>query len=614
MVRALLAIGWLSMSTTASSQQRFQVNLAGVIEVLSRHLYRQGPEVIIRELLQNAADALTARKIMDPTHAGAIELECDSLGADSTEWLLTVSDDGIGLERSEVESCLATIGFSQKALGQDTTDVDTPFIGRFGVGLLSCFMVADEISIVSRSLHPGHEPFRWIGHANGNWEIHSVDQPVACGTKVFIKVGMRNGATLKPSGIADLAAKFGEYLPWKITVSSSDGSRLVTRVPFWEDAKTPEQLARLETEYFGSGCLGAFTFKSPGAGAEGVAFISKSSVMPGGEPTHRLYVHRMLVSTRARGLTPTFAPFLRCVVSSNLLRVNAAREDVHGEERRLTILHDDIAAALRTYLKNLARDQPGLLTQIALIHHECFLGAAEAGGEFIDILRAVFPLHTTLGEATFDRILSRHGRVEYVDDERDYFRIELKSQQEGDCVVRGDYRMANRLLSLLVRKLGAENVRRLAASEYLARFGKSQEILTAEEKRIVEFARRELERESCVVEFEDADDAAELATLNLGDEESLERLLGCHNETAGNGNGIPNTDTARKRLVLNRTHPVVELLLGGRDLPTDLVQSWLRLIFHHALLASRETPTNGENRRLSRALGTLWKATYSTNL
>lgn len=596
-----------------SSQQRFQVNLAGVIEILSRHLYRQGPEVVVRELIQNAADALAAQKLVDPAHIGSIEISSAPLDTDCNEWLLTVSDDGVGLDRSDVEKSLSTIGFSQKAEEADS-GIDMPFIGRFGVGLLSCFMVADEISIISRGRHPGSEPFRWVGYADGNWEIHPIDQTVACGTKVFVKVGTRNGVTLKESSVSKLAAKFGEYLPWQITLTSSEGCRIVTRVPFWESAKTPEQLAVLESECFGSGCLGAFPFDSPNAGAKGVAFIAKGGVMPGNEPTHRLYVQRMLVSTKARGLTPPFAPFLSCVVNSNLLRVNAAREDVHGEERRLTVLHEDIAAALRMYLKSLAQDQPALLTHIALVHHECLLGAAEANGEFIDLLRSVIPLQTTLGEATVDRILLRHGRVDYMDDERDFHRIELKAQQEGDCVVRGDYRIANRLLGLLSRKLGTEKIRRLTSTEYLSRFGKTEEILTSEERRIVEIAREELAREACILEFEDADNPSDLATLNLGDEESLERLLGCH-VTAGEDEGRTQVaGTPQKRLVLNRIHPVVELLLAGGDLPTELSRAWLRLIFHTSLLASREVPTNGENHRFTRALGTLWKAAYSTSL
>ena len=74
--------------------ERFQVDLAGVVDLLSRHLY-SGPQVYLRELIQNAVDAVTARRGADPSAPAKIRLRTDA-GADGRP-TLEIADTGIGL-------------------------------------------------------------------------------------------------------------------------------------------------------------------------------------------------------------------------------------------------------------------------------------------------------------------------------------------------------------------------------------------------------------------------------------------------------------------------------------------------------------------------------------
>ncbi len=126
---------------------RFQVNLAGMIDILSNHLYDE-KDVYIRELLQNATDAIRARKKLEPSIEGEIHV---SLSGKADEKTLILEDNGIGLTDEEVHAFLATIANSSKGEkkfeGQEAND----FIGRFGIGLLSCFIVSDEIVMISTS-------------------------------------------------------------------------------------------------------------------------------------------------------------------------------------------------------------------------------------------------------------------------------------------------------------------------------------------------------------------------------------------------------------------------------------------------------------------------------
>ena len=134
------------LSLCEMPEQNFQVNLGGVIRLLSDHLY-SGPEVFARELLQNAVDAITARQHREESYRGTIRIEV--VGNDEAR-TITVVDDGIGLTESEVHQFLATIGESSKSSSVNRED----FIGQFGIGLLSGFVVSDEITVITKSIQP----------------------------------------------------------------------------------------------------------------------------------------------------------------------------------------------------------------------------------------------------------------------------------------------------------------------------------------------------------------------------------------------------------------------------------------------------------------------------
>ena len=125
---------------------KFQIHLRGIIDLLSKHLY-SGPEVFVRELLQNGVDAIRARQKLDPDFAGSLNLELHTpKGKPAT---LVATDDGIGLTEDEVHRFLATIGESSKRMAEG--DRPTDFIGQFGVGILSCFLVSATRSSSSPS-------------------------------------------------------------------------------------------------------------------------------------------------------------------------------------------------------------------------------------------------------------------------------------------------------------------------------------------------------------------------------------------------------------------------------------------------------------------------------
>ena len=128
----------------------FQVNLEGIIDILANHLYSE-EKVFIRELLQNATDAITARKKINPNFEGKIRVDVID-GDGTTPAQIVFEDNGIGLTKEEVHQFLSSIGSSIKRKTNKLAQNRADFIGQFGIGLLSCFMVTDEIVMVTRSV------------------------------------------------------------------------------------------------------------------------------------------------------------------------------------------------------------------------------------------------------------------------------------------------------------------------------------------------------------------------------------------------------------------------------------------------------------------------------
>ena len=182
---------------------RFKVNLGGMIEILSDHLY-SSPDVYIRELLQNGVDAITGRKKLQEgkrkKQEEPVQMEdrscsseggnCSSEGESCTEYEVTgcitleidegrsliFSDNGQGLTEEEIHQFLAIIGESSKR-NLENGRIETDYIGRFGIGLLSCFMVSDEIKMLTRSCKGTDAPvLEWRGKPDGTYTIRKVKQ------------------------------------------------------------------------------------------------------------------------------------------------------------------------------------------------------------------------------------------------------------------------------------------------------------------------------------------------------------------------------------------------------------------------------------------------------
>jgi molecular chaperone HtpG len=395
---------------------QFRINLRGIIDLLSNHLYR-GPEVFLRELLQNSVDALQARQQIDPSYQGEVTIEATA-PRPSTRPTLTFVDDGIGLTEEEVHQFLATIGQSSK--NKDFSERPEDFIGRFGIGLLSCFMVSDSIVVITRSARSPDAPtIEWRGMPDGTYSIKVLPHTFEPGTRVYLtcKIGCED--YFEADAIRDGLKHYGSLLPRPIKLISILGEEQINAdgVPWRQEFESSE--SRLETllsyghATFGADFIDAIPLKSEVGSVDGVAFVLPFAPTVASKQTHRVYLKQMLLSDKADNLIPEWAFFVKCVVNANDLRPTASRESFY-EDQKLEETRESLGQCLRNYLIRMARNEPGRLQRIVALHYLSIKALALQDEEFLRLFIDHLDFETTLGHIRFGEFRKQAKTIRFV--------------------------------------------------------------------------------------------------------------------------------------------------------------------------------------------------------
>lgn len=310
------------------------------------------PGVYLRELLQNAVDAIAARRAVDPSAQASVVIE----PAEQAGGTLRVTDTGAGLTEPEVRELAAA--------------------------LPACFLVAAEVRVLTRSVHDGRT-VDWTGFPDGRFEVRAaVEELSEPGTTVSLVPRPRMRHWLAERAVRDLAQHYGSLLPVDVTVA---GSRITGDVL---DAAYAER-------EFGFTPFDIVDLHVPAAGLAGVAFVLPTADLAG-RAGHRVYLHRMLLADGVPQLLPPWASFARCVVDTAQLRPTASREGLY-EDVLLTSTRLALAAQLRNWLLRL---EPPVLHDFLQVHHRGVLALAREDDAVLRLLDGSWPLETNFGPQT----------------------------------------------------------------------------------------------------------------------------------------------------------------------------------------------------------------------
>lgn len=543
----------------------FQVDLSGVVDLLSRHLY-SSPRVYLRELVQNAVDAITARRLRDPNWRGHVVV----IPADqSDDGCLHVSDTGTGLSRTDIDEVLATIGRSSKRdeLGFARDD----FLGQFGIGLLSCFMVTDLITMTTRA-ESGTETLQWRGSSAGTYEVTVADTPLAePGTDVGIRPNRGSEHLVSTAQVRELLTAFAGYLPIPVTLRTREGDLVINKTPLpWEDPNLSGIARRrasiqLCQHLLGFTPLDVIELSDPESGTRGCAFVLPTAAH---RPTHRVYAKHMLLSESIDGVVPDWAFFVRAVINTDHLRPTASREALYDDEH-LAKTRERFGDQLKRWIDRTALNDPTTMTTFLRAHHVSVKAMALHDDGLLATVCDLLPMETSLGELTISQFTESQSLLRYCATVEDFRQVRPFAREYDLPVINAGFTYDVDLLNRLAEVRTDLKVDQLSPSSLVEQF---RPLPAAEQRRFARFlelASTVLVRSGCLVRIQsfapdelpavllsDADGRREATRIEVMEaaDDTWSALLG----------NLAQPDSG-PRFVLNAANPIIDRLAGLSD-------------------------------------------------
>jgi molecular chaperone HtpG len=593
----------------------FQVDLRGLVDLLSHHLY-SSPRVYVRELLQNAVDAITARQALTP---GAPSADTPArISVHTGEGRLTVTDTGIGLTEADVHRFLATIGRSSKRGadggldGAELASARSDFIGQFGIGLLACFVVADEITVLTRSAaDPAAPAVEWRGTSDGRYTIRTlpasaVPEP---GTTVTLVPHADGAEWTQPDQVVALARHYGSLLRHEVTVTDADGrSTRINATPAPWQVRYASPLARREALV--EHCRTTFDFTPldtveldlPLVGLRGVAYVLPTSVHPTRQAGHRVHLKGMLVSDRAHELLPEWAFFVRCVVDADGLRPTASREALY-EDETLAAIREALGARIRDWLTGLSASDPALLHQFIAAHHLAVKALARYDDELLRLLLPWLPFETTDGQVTLDEFTRAHPVILVTQTVEEFRQVAPIASAAGLGVVNGGYAYDRDLVHRLPEIRPGASVVDLDPATVTAHLDTVDPAAELSAAAFLHIAREVVAQFDCDVVLR-AFHPVSAPSLLLDNREA--RHERSRSELAGRADGLWSdilgslrSQAPRAQLVLNHLNPLVRRAASITE--QGLAVTTVEALYGQALLMTRRPLRASENALLNRA-------------
>jgi len=587
----------------------FRVDLSGIITLLSDNLY-SSPRVYLRELLQNGVDAIRARELLDGASEFHRQIAIELSNRPGETPVLMVEDSGVGLNHEELHEFLSTIGRSSKQA--DLEGLRTEFIGRFGIGLLSGFMVSEEITVVTRSAKGDSPPLRWVGHIHGEYEVTELEDDLAPGTRVYLKAKPGAEVYFETDYVEKALRDYGLLLRFDIRFRHGGRERLinVAEHPWNQHAASAqareEGLLDFGKSVFDEEFHSCFVLESPLA--NGVAFLLPRATSSVTTARHRVYVKGMLVSEECEEILPPWAFFVKALVTSDDLALTASRESLRDDEA-LAQTRAALGEAIKKQLREMAQHEPQKLEWLIGHHLLAIKAMALDDADFLRTFIDWISFRTSLGEMSFRRL--RDQDKVFVAPNLDAFRqVSQLAAGQNTCVVNGGFVYDNELLEAARAAIPGFHYETIDAHDFFDDFEQLELDERAEILPLLEAANRALEPFGCYCDARKFQPDGLPVAYAINAEAQFLRSSHRAKETANSlfssvldSVAVEFEMTASSSLYFNFNNALVRRLCKNQD--TARVRPVIEVLYVQALLLGQHAMTEQELGLLNHSLGTL---------
>ena len=368
--------------------KEFKAESKRLLDMMINSIYTH-KEIFLREIISNASDAIDKLYFKSLTDTSVGMKKSDfaiNIAIDKENRTLTVSDNGIGMTEEDLENNLGTIANSGSFAFKKDNDLgdDVDIIGQFGVGFYSTFMVAKEVTVVTKAFG-SDQAYKWTSDGVEGYTIEECDKPDGVGTTITLKLkddtdDEKYSTYLDQYQIQSLVKKYSDYIRFPIRMEvehthyNEEGKEpevhkaietLNSMTPIWKKNKSElkdEDYNNFYMEKFGD-------YEPPVAHIhsknEGVATYDALLYIPARAPFDyyskdyekglQLYSSGVMIMEKCADLLPDWFSFVKGVVDSEDLSLNISRELLQQDRQRKIIaknLEKSIKNELAKLLKN----------------------------------------------------------------------------------------------------------------------------------------------------------------------------------------------------------------------------------------------------------------------
>ena len=369
-------------------KMQFKAESKRLLDLMINSIYTHR-EIFLREIISNASDAMDKLAYIALTD-NAVGLDRSdfaiTITRDEANRTITVSDNGIGMNKAEMEENLGTIAksgslkFKQEMERQEDIDI----IGQFGVGFYSAFMVASSVTVISKK-YGEDTAWKWVSDGADGYTIEETTRDAA-GTDIIMTLKTDTEEEnysdfLKEYELRSLIKRYSDYIRYPIRMEVTKSRKkedspedkpeyedytemetLNSMVPLWQRGKkdvTEEEYETFYREKF-------FDYNKPlriiHSSAEGSVSFKALMYIPGKAPYDfytkdykrglQLYSSGVMIMENCEDLLPEHFRFVKGVVDSQDLSLNISREMLQ-HNRQLTIIARNIEKKIKSELKNM---------------------------------------------------------------------------------------------------------------------------------------------------------------------------------------------------------------------------------------------------------------------
>jgi len=333
------------------AKQKFKTEVSQLLQLIIHSLY-SNKEIFLRELISNSSDALDKLRYLNLTDKKYKKITLDpkisiSFMNTDKEKTLTISDNGIGMDKNDLVASLGTIARSgtKKFLEQLSGDSkkDSNLIGQFGVGFYSCFMVADKVEVITKKALD-NKAYIWKSDGKTGFTIKETKKEDT-GTQITLYLNENGHEYTNKWSIDTIIKKYSDHIAFPIELHyvEEKDKKVENKVEqvnsasaFWKKSKSSLKDKDYNEFYKTVSGDNDNPFMHIHTQAEGQLVYSTLFYIPTKAPFDmfradyksgiKLYINRVFITDDDKELMPTYLRFVRGIIDSEDLPLNVSRE------------------------------------------------------------------------------------------------------------------------------------------------------------------------------------------------------------------------------------------------------------------------------------------------